>query len=119
MWSAGKWLPNWQHYAAQAFHEPGVRIEERRSGRHKAFFYGISAAVLHPHDGRNRELTLPKGIEMVMPGDNVNLEVEINCTSGAGTGFKIRNSRRRPDCWRWCHYQDLGIKENGRFRPCE
>jgi translation elongation factor EF-Tu-like GTPase len=70
----------------------GVRIEERRRRAAQAILQWIPAAVLHPHDGRNGNMKLPEGVEMVMPGDDVNLECEliIPVALEQGSKFAIR-----------------------------
>ena len=52
-------------------------LTKEEGGRHTPFFSRLPAAVLLPDDGRDGVAKLPEGTEMVMPGDNVNLEVEL------------------------------------------
>jgi translation elongation factor EF-Tu-like GTPase len=42
-----------------------------------AILQQLSPAVLLPHHGRDRFGQAPEGVEMVMPGDNVAIEVEL------------------------------------------
>jgi hypothetical protein len=42
-------------------------------------------------------VTLPAGVEMVMPGDNVAIEVELITPDSDGKGIKICDKRRRKD----------------------
>jgi elongation factor Tu len=55
----------------------GVRALEGGRRTPHAVLQRLPAAVLLPHDGRDRSLQAPGGAEMCMPGDNVKLEVEL------------------------------------------
>ena len=55
----------------------GVRADEGRGRAAHAVLQGVPAAVLLPHDGRDGTIELPEGVEMVMPGDNVKMTVEL------------------------------------------
>ena len=61
-----------------------------------AVFQRLSAAVLLPDDGRNGRCELPDGTEMVMPGDNVKLTVELIAPIAMEEGlrFAIREGGR-------------------------
>jgi elongation factor Tu len=52
--------------------------------------------VLHPHDRRHRRDRLPEGTEMVMPGDNVEMGVELITPVAIEEGlrFAIREGGR-------------------------
>jgi len=77
MWSAGRcWRSRGALHRTRSFWR-GVCAEERGRGRHKAFFTGLSAAVLRSDDGCNGHITLPEGVEMVMPGITSILTVEL------------------------------------------
>lgn len=52
-------------------------LRKEEGGRHKAFFSGYRPQFYIRTMDVTGEITLPEGIEMVMPGDNVNLEVEL------------------------------------------
>jgi len=52
-------------------------LKKEEGGRHKAFFSGYRPQFFVRTLDVTGTLTLPKGVEMVMPGDNVNLEVEL------------------------------------------
>jgi len=49
-------------------------LTKEEGGRHTPFFHGLPAAVLFSHHGRDGDVKLPTGVEMVMPGDNVSCE---------------------------------------------
>jgi elongation factor Tu len=52
-------------------------LKKDEGGRHKAFFNGYRPQFYIRTMDVTGTVTLPEGVEMVMPGDNVNLEVEL------------------------------------------
>jgi elongation factor Tu len=52
-------------------------LRKDEGGRHKAFFPGYRPQFYIQTMDVTGEITLPEGVEMVMPGDNVNLTVEL------------------------------------------
>jgi elongation factor Tu len=52
-------------------------LKKEEGGRHKAFFNGYRPQFYIRTMDVTGTVTLPSGVEMVMPGDNVNLEVEL------------------------------------------
>ena len=52
-------------------------LRKDEGGRHKAFFPGYRPQFYIRTMDVTGTITLPEGVEMVMPGDNVNLEVEL------------------------------------------
>ncbi|MCB8922606.1 MAG: elongation factor Tu [Ardenticatenaceae bacterium] len=52
-------------------------LRKDEGGRHKAFFPGYRPQFYIRTMDVTGEITLPEGVEMVMPGDNVNLLVEL------------------------------------------
>jgi len=52
-------------------------LRRDEGGRHKAFFTGYRPQFYIRTMDVTGEITLPEGVEMVMPGDSVNLEVEL------------------------------------------
>ncbi len=52
-------------------------LQKEEGGRHKAFFTGYRPQFYIRTLDVTGEITLPEGVEMVMPGDNVNLEVNL------------------------------------------
>jgi elongation factor Tu len=52
-------------------------LKREEGGRHKAFFTGYRPQFYIRTMDVTGTVTLPQGVEMVMPGDNVNLEVEL------------------------------------------
>ena len=67
-------------------------LKKDEGGRHKAFFPGYRPQFyVHTMDVTG-EITLPEGVEMVMPGDNVNMHVKliVPVALEAGGRFAIR-----------------------------
>jgi len=68
-------------------------LRRDEGGRHTPFFAGYRPQFYVGTMDVTGSVELPEGVEMVMPGDNVNLQVsEVNCAGGLGCGFALRNS---------------------------
>jgi elongation factor Tu len=52
-------------------------LKKEEGGRHKPFFTGYRPQFYVRTMDVTGDITLPEGVEMVMPGDNVNLDVEL------------------------------------------
>jgi len=67
-------------------------LKKDEGGRHKAFFSGYRPQFYIRTMDVTGNITLPDGVEMVMPGDNVNLDVELitNVALEKGSKFAIR-----------------------------
>ena len=67
-------------------------LKKEEGGRHKAFFTGYRPQFYIRTMDVTGSITLPEGVEMVMPGDDVNLEVEliIPVALEKGSKFAIR-----------------------------
>jgi elongation factor Tu len=67
-------------------------LRKEEGGRHKAFFTGYRPQFFIRTMDVTGTVTLPEGVEMVMPGDNVNLEVEliVPVALEQGSKFAIR-----------------------------
>ncbi len=52
-------------------------LTKEEGGRHKAFFNGYRPQFYIRTMDVTGNIELPSGVEMVMPGDNVNLQVEL------------------------------------------
>ena len=74
----------------------GLRADEGGGWPSHSVLQRLSSAVLLPHDGRDGLSKLPEGTEMVMPGDNVALEVELIAPIAMekGVRFAIREGGR-------------------------
>ena len=64
-------------------------LRKDEGGRHKAFFNGYRPQFYIRTMDVTGNITLPEGVEMVMPGDNVNLEVELIVPVGLEVGSKF------------------------------
>jgi elongation factor Tu len=67
-------------------------LRKDEGGRHKAFFPGYRPQFYIGTLDVTGEITLPEGVEMVMPGDSVNLMVKliVPVALEAGSRFAIR-----------------------------
>ena len=67
-------------------------LKKDEGGRHKAFFAGYRPQFYIRTMDVTGAITLPAGVEMVMPGDNVNMSVELitQVALEAGQRFAIR-----------------------------
>jgi len=61
-----------KHFLSQVY-----VLQKEEGGRHKAFFSGYRPQFYIRTMDVTGEITLPEGVEMVMPGDDVNLEVKL------------------------------------------
>jgi elongation factor Tu len=64
-------------------------LRKEEGGRHKAFFNGYRPQFYIRTMDVTGSIKLPEGVEMVMPGDNVNLEVELIVPVGLEQGSKF------------------------------
>mgnify|MGYP000145780680 CR=1 FL=1 len=64
-------------------------LQKEEGGRHKAFFTGYRPQFYIRTMDVTGEIKLPEGVEMVMPGDNVNLEVELIQPVAIDEGFRF------------------------------
>jgi len=67
-------------------------LKKEEGGRHKAFFTGYRPQFYVRTMDVTGNVTLPEGVEMVMPGDNINLTVEliVPVALEQGSKFAIR-----------------------------
>jgi elongation factor Tu len=67
-------------------------LRKDEGGRHKAFFSGYRPQFFIRTMDVTGNIMLPEGVEMVMPGDSVNLEVEliVPVALEQGSNFAIR-----------------------------
>ena len=64
-------------------------LKKEEGGRHKAFFSGYRPQFYIRTMDVTGNITLPDGVEMVMPGDNVNLTVELIVPVALEQGLKF------------------------------
>ena len=73
-----------------------VLAQGRRRPAH-AVLQQLPPAVLLPHHGRDRaRSSLPEGQEMVMPGDNTNMDIQLIQPIAMDPGPPLRDPRGRP-----------------------
>jgi len=64
-------------------------LRKDEGGRHKAFFSGYKPQFYIRTLDITGEITLPDGVEMVMPGDNVNMTVKLDKPVALNKGAKF------------------------------
>jgi elongation factor Tu len=64
-------------------------LQKDEGGRHKAFFTGYRPQFYIRTMDVTGEITLPEGVEMVMPGDDINLQVELIQPVAIEEGFRF------------------------------
>lgn len=71
-------------------------LKKEEGGRHTPFFTGYRPQLYFRTTDVTGSVKLPSGVEMVMPGDNVNLEVELiaDVAMEKGLKFAIREGSR-------------------------
>jgi elongation factor Tu len=71
-------------------------LKKEEGGRHKAFFNGYRPQFYIRTMDVTGEVVLPEGVEMVMPGDSVNLKIKliVPVALEAGSKFAIREGGR-------------------------
>ena len=71
-------------------------LSKEEGGRHTPFFSNYRPQFYFRTTDVTGVITLPEGVEMVMPGDNVNIEVELihSIALEQGTKFSIREGGR-------------------------
>ena len=82
------------------FKGPVYVLTKEEGGRHKPFFTGYRPQFYFRTTDVTGTVELPAGVEMVMPGDNVEITVELDCSSCHGKRDALCDSRRRP--YDWC-----------------
>ncbi|MBI5349857.1 MAG: elongation factor Tu, partial [Chloroflexi bacterium] len=67
-------------------------LKKEEGGRHKAFFNGYRPQFYIRTMDVTGEIKLPDGVEMVMPGDNIDMQVELitRVALEKGSKFAIR-----------------------------
>ncbi len=71
-------------------------LSKEEGGRHTPFFNGYRPQFYFRTTDVTGTAKLPAGTEMVMPGDNISLEIELHHASRHGKGPALRHPRRRP-----------------------
>ena len=71
-------------------------LSKEEGGRHTPFFKGYRPQFYFRTTDVTGVAELPEGMEMVMPGDNVELDGGADYAGGVGKGIEVCNPRRRP-----------------------
>ena len=79
-------------------------LSKDEGGRHTPFFTNYRPQFYFRTTDVTGTVTLPTGVEMVMPGDNVSVEIELHRAGRHGKGPALRDSRRWPH--HWCRPRD-------------
>ena len=88
-------------------------LTKDEGGRHTPFFKGYRPQFYFRTTDVTGAVELPEGTEMVMPGDNVQMVVEPDCTDRDGRRTAFCYSRRWPYRWRRCRLEDHRVKHKG------
>ena len=79
-----------------AFEAEVYILSKDEGGRHTPFFHGYRPQFYIRTTDVTGEIGLPDGMEMAMPGDNVQMTVRLILADRAGRGTALRDPRRRP-----------------------
>ena len=66
-----------QHHSPHRRQGPGVRLDQGEGGRHTPFFTGYKPQFYIRTTDVTGEIKLPDGVEMVMPGDNIEMDIKL------------------------------------------
>ena len=72
-------------------------LTKEEGGRHTPFFNGYRPQFYFRTTDVTGSVKLPEGVEMVMPGDNITMTVELITPDRHGEGAAVRHPRGRPD----------------------
>ena len=93
------------------FNAEAYVLTKEEGGRHTPFFNGYRPQFYFRTTDVTGVVKLPEGTEMVMPGDNINVEIELITPVAMDRRFKVRDSRRRAYGRRGCGYQDRSVTQ--------
>ena len=88
-------------------------LSKDEGGRHTPFFSNYRPQFYFRTTDVTGTVKLPEGVEMVMPGDNVSIEVELITPDRHGKDDALRHPRRRPHrrCRSCCRHH-LGLRNS-------
>ena len=94
-------------------------LTKEEGGRHTPFFTNYRPQFYFRTTDVTGVVTLPEGTEMVMPGDNVTMEVDADRADRHGGEAALRHPRRRPHRRRRRRRirSSINSQVNGRARP--
>ncbi len=84
-------------------------LTKEEGGRHTPFFKGYRPQFYFRTTDVTGSVELPAGVEMVMPGDNVQMTIELIIADRDGRGAALRDPRGRADGGRRRGHQDLEV----------
>ena len=93
-----------------------VVLKKEEGGRHTPFFKGYRPQFYFRTTDVTGDVKLPEGMEMVMPGDNVTMEITLITPIACEEGSALRDSRRRQDGRRRRRHQDHCVENSGGVR---
>ncbi len=85
-------------------------LTKDEGGRHTPFFNGYRPQFYFRTTDVTGSAKLPDGVEMVMPGDNIKMTIELITPIAHGGRPALRDSRGRPHRGRRRHQQDPGVR---------
>ena len=85
-------------------------LTKEEGGRHTPFFNGYRPQFYFRTTDVTGVAKLAEGVEMVMPGDNVSMEVELIMPIAHGERAQVRHPRRRPHRRSRRHQRNPGIE---------
>ncbi len=91
-------------------------LSKEEGGRHTPFFSGYRPQFYFRTTDVTGILTLPEGVEMVMPGDNVTIEAQSDHADCHGEGASLCGTRRWPYGGRRGRQRNYRIKAKESFR---
>ena len=92
-------------------------LTKEEGGRHTPFFTNYRPQFYFRTTDVTGVVTLPEGTEMVMPGDNVTVDVELDHADRHGREAALRHPRRRPHGRRRRRRQDHRIGQESGEAP--
>ena len=102
---------------------PGVRADQGGGRPPHALLFQLPPAVLHAHRRHHGRCAAPEGTEMVMPGDNATVTIELIQPVALEEGLKFAMREGGPHRGRWrriqaalkrCHYKSVVLQ----YAPC-
>ena len=88
-------------------------LKKEEGGRHTPFFNGYRPQFYFRTTDVTGVVTLPAGIEMVMPGDNINVDVELITPIACEERSALRDPRGRPHRRRRRRDEDPRVSDHG------
>ncbi len=85
-------------------------LKKEEGGRHTPFFTNYRPQFYIRTTDVTGSCMLPEGVKMVMPGDNITMEIELITPVGTRSSDALRNSRRWPHRRRRRRFRDPRLK---------